>query len=172
MKKKPKPADTPKDEPGSQALKEAVSQYKRQREARAKKLFRDYDFNLFAMIAEQFRNKGMQPEVAANEALKILDVYQDALATRKKKFDTIVNADVPVHALHLTFRDGVRGITSQQNRPGRGEEYFGKFLRSTLGPKAGAKELERLKREGFTRVEIGELETKYKEFRLQKRKKF
>jgi hypothetical protein len=29
-----------------------------------------------------------------------------------------------------------------------------------------------LKREGFTRVEIGELETKYKEFRLQKRKKF
>jgi hypothetical protein len=171
MKKKSKPADTPKKEQGSQALRKAVSQYKEYRAAIAKKLFREYDLKLVAMVAEQFRNKGMTPTVAASEALKVLDAYQDALAVRKQKFDAMVNAEVPEDALKLSFRDGVRTITSQQNRPGRGEEHFGKFLRFTMGREGGAKELERLKRDGFTRVETGEFETKYEEFRLRRRKK-
>jgi hypothetical protein len=40
-----------------------------------------------------------------------------------------------------------------------------------MGDKAGAKELERLKRDGFTLEEIRKFEAEYKDFRPRQRKK-
>ena len=170
MKKKSKPADTPKKEQGSQALRKAVSQYKEHRAAIAKKLFREYDLKLVAMVAEQFRNKGMTPTVAASEALKVLDAYPDALAVRKQKFDAMVNAEVPIHALKLSFRDGVCAIV-QQKRPARAEEYFRKLLVSEVGKDAAAEELKRLKRDGFIIDERKDYEDRYSKFRRSRKQK-
>jgi len=156
----------------SKALAKTVARYDAQRKSVGDKLFARYDLALVAQIAAQISREYRTPEDAAKQALRILDACQHELSARAQKRDTIINAPVPVHALHYEFRDGVRAITHQENRPGRGEEYFGKFLRSTLGSGAGAKELERLKREGFTLDEVRDFETKYEEFRRQQRKKF
>ena len=112
----------------------------------------------------------MEPKAAANEALKLLDACEEAISARKEKFAVMINAEVPVYALASSFRDGICAIT-QQKRADRAVEYFGKFIRSGMGAKAGAKELERLKRDGFTLEEIRKFEAEYEEFRSRQRKK-
>ena len=170
MKKKPTPAETPNKEKKNQALEDAVRRYKGDRQALANKLFRVYDLELVATIAAKISKDGMQPSAAANQALKLLDACEEAISARKEKLAVMINAEVPVHALKSNFRDGICAIT-QEKRPGRAEEYFGKFVRSTMGAQAAVQELERLKRDGFALQEITNFEREYEQFRRRKGKK-
>jgi len=115
--------------------------------------------------------KEMTPQVAARRAFEMLDACRRETLARDEEHRAIIGTDVPVHALQLSFRDGVVAITRQENRPGRAEEYFGKFLRSEMGNEAGAKELGRLKGEGFTRGEVKELKRQYKDFHRGRKKR-
>jgi hypothetical protein len=99
-----------------------------------------------------------------------LDASRRKLSARAQKRETIATAAVPVHALHSNFRDGIRAIT-EQKRNERAEEYFRKFLVFEIGTDAAAKELERLKRDGFTLDELREYEQRYEKFRPPRRKK-
>jgi hypothetical protein len=171
MKKKSKTFTAQEKDTQNPRLAETVARYKARREAVGKDLFQDYELALVALIAALVSGDNTKPEDAVEHAFKILDASRRRLSDRAQKRDTIIHAPVPTHALQYTFRDGVRAITRQE-RPSRGEEYFGKFLRSTLGTKPGAKELERLKRERFTVDEVSEFETQYEEFQPRQRKKF
>jgi hypothetical protein len=170
VKKKPTPAQTPNKEQKSQALEDAVRRYKRDRQALANKLFRVYDLELVATIAAKISKDGMQPSAAANQALKLLDACEEAISARKEKFAVMINAEVPVYALKLSFSDGICAITNQK-RLSRAEEYFRKFLVSELGSKAAADELKRLKRDGFTIVEERDYEGRYAKFRPPRKQK-
>jgi hypothetical protein len=171
MKKKPKPWSAPEKDTENRSRAETVARYKAGREAAAKDLFQDYDFPLVAQIAAQISSENTKPDDAVESALRILDAARRKLKERAQKRATIIQAEVPTHALQYVFSDGTRMITHQENRPGRAEEYFGKFLRSAMGREAGAKELGRLRREGFTLDEIRKFEAEYEEFRPRQRKK-
>jgi hypothetical protein len=173
MQTKSKRGNTQKEERVNDPLAKTVSRFKAEREATAKKLFRGYDLELVASIAAKIWSEGTKPEAVANQALKILDACQEAISARKENFDRMVNAEVSLDtldALRWSFRDGIRAIT-QEKRADRGEEYFGRFLRCTMGQEAGAKELERLKRDGFTLDEAREFQRKYQKLDLRHRKK-
>jgi len=171
VKKKAKPNSIAKKGGETKALAEAVARYKAFREASAKKQFGEYDLALVATVAAQVSRECMRPEDAVKHALEILDVSRRELSARTKKLKRIINAPVHVSAVHCSFSDGVRVITNQRKRPSRGEEYFGKFLRSQMGSDAAAEELERLKRDGFTIVEVFNYLRRYLKFRRPRRQK-
>ena len=170
MKKKPKPWSAPEKDTENRSRAETVARYKAGREVAANDLFQGYDLPLVAQIAARVSSENTKPDDAVDRALRILDAARRKLLARAQNRDAIINADVPVDALHYDFRGGARMIT-RENRSGRAEEYFGKFLRSTMGSEAGAKELERLKRDRFTLEEIRNFEMAYEEFRPRQRKK-
>lgn len=165
MKRKSERNGIPKKEPESKAFVEAVASFKARRELRGKRLFAEYDLGLVATVAAQVSRECTGPEDAVKHALEILDASRQELSARAKKLKAIINAPVPVGAVHCSFSNGVRDITSQHKRPGRAEEYFGKFLRSKMGSDAAAKELERLKRDGFTVRELFVYLRQYLKFR-------
>jgi hypothetical protein len=152
-------------------LDETIARFKAHRKSIGEKLFHDYDLPLVATVAAQIRREGIGPEEAAKEAFKLLDACRDESSERAEKPDTITNAEVPMHALEFGFLDGVCTITGQQQRPGRAEEYFRKFLVSERGSDLAVIELGRLKRAGFTRDEVAEYQERYAKFRRPRRKK-
>jgi guanyl-specific ribonuclease Sa len=170
VKKKLKLGSTPKKEPESKAFAEAVAQFKAFTEARAKRLFAEYDLTLVAMVAAQVSREDTAPEDAVKHALRILDASRRELSARAKELKEMINRPVPVGVLHCTFLDGVRDITNQHKRPSRAEEYFRKFLVSEVGSQTAAKELERLKRDGFTCWEVLNYLSRYVKLRPPRKK--